>query len=179
MSNLKSIRLKSVMDADWKQIWKIYESSFPDFEIRTKETQKRLLSEKDYYCTAILEYDELVGILFYWETDRMNYIEHLAIHPDKRGQDYGSQIMNNFCDTEKLTLLEIDPPEDEISKKRLRFYENLGFVMNDYHFVHPSFLKEQKHHKLMILSYPNKVSQKDFDYFLEYLDQKVLSYSEC
>lgn len=178
MNTLTKVRFQSVADTGWQEVWEIYTQSFPPYEIRTEEAQKKLMTEKDYFCMALYEEKTLVGILFYWETETIRYVEHLAISPHLRGKNYGSRIMGGLCSTEKIVILEIDPPIDEISKKRQQFYENLGFFMNPFHFIHPSYTKIKHPHQLKIMSSPRKLEQKEFDDFIEYLHQKVLQYVE-
>ncbi len=45
---------------------------------------------------------------------------------------------------------------DDISNRRKAFYKRLGFVQTDYEHIHPAYRKEQKPHKLVILSKPQK-----------------------
>lgn len=178
MGTLKKSRLQSTEDARWQEIWQLYQNSFPPYEIRTEPIQKKLMAEESYYGIVFYEEEQLVGILFYWETETMRYVEHLAISPALRGKNYGTQMMQELCNTEKIVMLEIDPPIDEVSIKRQYFYERLGFHLNAFYFIHPSFSKIKHPHQLKILSYPREMTQQEFDSFLEYLNEKVLAYAE-
>ncbi|MFQ7502317.1 MAG: GNAT family N-acetyltransferase [Alistipes finegoldii] len=76
--------------------------------------------------------DEFIGILFHWGADGYRYVEHLAVSPALRGQNMGSAALSAFCRKVGRVILEIDPPVDDISIRRLHFYERLGFVANPY-----------------------------------------------
>ena len=67
-----------------------------------------------------------------------SYVEHLAVSPRLRGQNMGSKALAAFCQGRRV-ILEIDPPEDEISVRRQHFDQRLGFVANPYAYIHPSF----------------------------------------
>ncbi|MFQ7174872.1 MAG: hypothetical protein ACLRQF_24210 [Thomasclavelia ramosa] len=67
---------------------------------------------------------------------------------------------------------------DNISIKRLHFYENVGFKLNDYPHVHPAYRLEYKGHELKVLSYPQGISLHVFKIFRQYLNDTVMKYSE-
>lgn len=74
-------------------------------------------------------------------------------------------------------MLEIDPPETEIAVRRLRFYERLGFVRNDYHYVHPSFQRPYEPHQLVLMSYPKAMTDEECRSFERFVRDPVLRYS--
>lgn len=70
------------------------------------------------------------------------------------GRDLGSKVLRAFCREAGRVVLEIDPPEDEISIRRQGFYERNGFVTNPYLYIHPSFRRPFQPHRLVLMSYP-------------------------
>ena len=66
----------------------------------------------------------------------------------------GSAALSAFCRKVGRVILEIDPPVDDISIRRLHFYERLGFVANPYQYIHPSFRKPFTPHRLVLMSIP-------------------------
>ena len=168
----------------WNQAWKLYETSFPVHERRREEDHLRAMQESEFHCTAAVRRGEngapptLLALFFYWEHGPMIYIEHLAVDPALRGQNIGSALLSHFLanHVESTTLLEIEPPTDETTRRRLRFYRRLGFVVNDYEYIHPSYGTGPAH-PLTILSYPQAITREAFDRFLDYMQTKVLTYS--
>lgn len=138
-TDLKFRPFRSPADPGWDEAWAIYQNSFPQKEIRSLEDHLQALSDPHYTADGIWSDGRLIGILYYWTAPEYVYIEHLAISPDLRGANMGSRVLEAFCRKAGRIVLEIDPPETEIAVRRLRFYERLGFVRNDYHYVHPSF----------------------------------------
>lgn len=136
---MEFIRIKSKDDYYWKDLMKIYRKSFPLYEQRNAMNQLEVLKDENYYCTAICENKNLIGLLFYWNIDKYIYIEHLAISPKLRGKSYGSKIIKEFCKKDATIILEIDTPCEDISIKRLRFYSKLGFVIQDFSHLPPSY----------------------------------------
>ena len=150
------IRLKNINDENWNKIWEIYEESFPKHELRNIKEQKEAMNDDE---------ETVVGIIFYWELEQFRYIEHFAVNPNLRGGGYGSKILEKICNDDKITILEIDPVVDEISERRLVFYERLGFKMNKFNHLHPPYKKGDKGHKLKVLSYERIISENQFDGF--------------
>lgn len=61
--------------------------------------------------------------------------------------------------TGKKVILEIDSPVDAITTKRKYFYERSGFSENPYPYIHLPYHKKKTGHDLVIMSYPNKITQ--------------------
>ena len=168
----------------WNQTWELYETSFPVHERRRKEDHLRAMQESEFHCMVAVRRGEdgipptLLALFFYWEHDSMIYIEHLAVNPSLRGQNIGSALLGQFLanHVESTILLEIEPPIDETTRRRLHFYRRLGFVVNDYEYIHPSYGTGPAH-PLTILSYPQTITREVFDRFLNYMQTKVLNYT--
>ena len=75
-------------------------------------------------------------------------------------------------------ILEIDPPEDEISIRRLHFYERLGFTANPHEYTHPSFRRPFHPHRLVLMSRPGALSDDEARRFADFIRERVLRYSE-
>ena len=125
-------RVTNTEHKGWPAMWYLYQHSFPLSEQRTIQCQIEAMQDPQYHCYGLWEHDVFIGILMYWAWDNQQYIEHFAINPQLRGQGYGSIILKKLMDNQHTIILEIDPPIDEISIKRLHFYEQLGFQMNPY-----------------------------------------------
>ncbi|MGL5416344.1 MAG: GNAT family N-acetyltransferase [Clostridium sp.] len=173
---MKFIKIGNKEDKYFKEAMELYKMSFPVFEQRTLDKQIEVLGNKEYNFDIICDDEKLIGILFYWEYDKFRYIEHFAIKKELRGKNYGSKILKNFCANKKETILEIDPPTDEISIKRLKFYSKLGFKLGGFNHIHPPYRKEYKGHKLKIMSFNKDLSQKEYEEFNKYLNEQVMRF---
>lgn len=175
---MKWIRLRSSDEKYFNQAWAIYEQSFPVFEQRLLRDQQAAMKDEEFYFIAIVEEERVIAIVGYWIYPHFIYIEHLAVHPEVRGQKIGTKVLHELRELQKTLILEIDPPVDNISIKRLHFYENVGFKLNDYPHVHPAYRLEYKGHELKVLSYPQGISLHVFKIFRQYLNDTVMKYSE-
>ena len=119
-------------DGHMERAMALYHTSFPINEQRTDADHKAALEDERFYCLSAWEGEDFLGLLFCWKMKELFYVEHFAVNTQMRGSGIGSRLLADFCKDKPLVLLEIDPPQDEISQRRLRFYERLGFVQNPY-----------------------------------------------
>ena len=151
----------------------LYESAFPEIERRDVPEQMRVMSKSDYRLSAIMDGVEFLGIIFYWETDDFIFIEHLAVSAERRGEGVGSYALEIMKGLGKKLILEIEPPVDEVTKRRLSFYERAGFKLTDHHHIQAKYRVGDEDLVLKILSYPEKISAREYEAFYEYMIKEV------
>ncbi len=84
-----------------------------------------------------------LGLLTTWEFADFIYIEHFAISPALRSQGYGSEALKAFIHEQcKPLVLEAEPPTDEMTRRRIRFYERIGLTLYDYPYIQPAYTEE-------------------------------------
>lgn len=163
----------------WELAWRLYSESFPEHERRRISSHRRAIEDPRFQTRVAVDNGNLLGLLFYWNFGENNiYIEHIAVNPLMRGQNIGSSILGSFIaqNPHANIILEIAPPVDEDSHRRLAFYKKLGFIVNDFVYTHPSYQKKGVAHELIILSYPNPISDGEFEEFCEFMKDHVLKY---
>lgn len=151
-------RLTDCADSLFAVCFSLYETSFPVWERRGLAEQLRLLAEPDYHCEAVTADGTFVGLLCWWALDTGCYVEHLATAPALRGHGLGAEIMRAMQARHTSMVLEIDPPEDEISRRRLGFYQRLGFVVNDYDYRQAAYRLGMEDVPLRLLSWPEMLA---------------------
>ena len=174
---LQFIPLHSRRDKGWDEAWELYENSYPACERWDAAGYDPAFDDPAFEADVIRRGEEFIGLLFHWKGNGFHYIEHLAISPRLRGQNMGSQALAAFCEGRRV-ILEIDPPEDEISIRRLHFYERLGFVANPHDYIHPSFRRPFHPHRLVLMSRPEPLTDDEAHRFADFIREHVLRYSE-
>ena len=162
----------------WNSVWKLYEESFPLAERRKIEDHLLATADERFFPLSVWDAGQLVGLMFFWEWDSYRYLEHLAVHPDLRGHGYGSQMLRYLRDSEHTIILEIDPLINELSVRRLQFYERAGYTLTPYRFVHLPYRLEAQPQELLILSYPNMITKEQHNDFLRFVNEEVIRYCE-
>lgn len=151
----------------------LYEAAFPEEERRGKEEQIRVLEKEAYHFDFIMNDDEFLGVMLYWETETFVFLEHFVTLPEVRGKGHGANALELLKSKNKTIILEIEPPEDEITKRRYEFYLRNGFFMNEYHHIQAKYHLGDEDFILKIMSYPNKISQQEYRQFYEYMTREI------
>ncbi len=175
---MKFLRIEPTDASRWQQVWDLYEVSFPTAEKRKEEDHKRAMQHPQFQPMSIWEGDKLIGILFYWEWDSYRYLEYFAILPELRGKGYGTRILRYLRNNNYTIVLEIDPLRNELSVRRLQFYERLGFTLTPYRFNHLPYRLETDTEELLILSYPEMITKEQHSDFLQFMNREVMPYCE-
>ncbi|CAM3529202.1 MULTISPECIES: GNAT family N-acetyltransferase [Yersinia] len=147
------------------EVDKLYESAFPRHEKRTPKAKTSALNNDNYSLLAWFDGELFVGMIGSWAFNGYTYIEHLAVSSQQRSQGYGKRILEQFIRQHPVIILEVDPLTTEIARKRLRFYQGLGFVENSFEHRHPRYHPDLDDHELVVLSYPEPISQALYNQF--------------
>lgn len=175
---MEFLKIKWDDNERWEKVWNLYTESFPITERRKLGDHKRAFKDPRFHPLSVWEDGLLLGIVFYWEWDNYRYIEYLAVSPDLRGHGYGFQIIKHIRDSQHTIILEIDPLENELSVRRLQFYERAGFTLTPYRFKHLPYRLDGIAIELLILSYPVMIKKNQHIDFLNFIDNHVRHYCE-
>ena len=156
---------------------RLYLAAFPAKERRTPQQHLLALGDPLFEADGIWLDDRFAGILYHWECGDSRYIEHLAVAPGLRNRHLGARILAAFCPGRRV-ILEIEPPEAGMAARRLGFYERAGFVRNPQRYVHPSYSRPFEAHPLVLMSYPDALTNEEVREFADFMREKVLRYSD-
>ncbi len=149
---------------DFDKIFALMDEAFPDTEMRTYEGQKALLSKANYQIFIQKNKDCIESMMCLWEFSHFIFVEHFAICKQRRGGGIGSRCMKALLqDIQKPIILEVEPAGDEITNKRISFYERIGFHLNTYEYIQPPLRTDQVECPLQIMSYPNVLTLSAFE----------------
>lgn len=164
------------MDAmTFEAFWKIYEEAFPRNEKRDIEGQRAILDDNNYDILLQREGGIALGFLAYWKLGRFHFVEHLAVSRESRGKGVGGRLIQAILRMGKPVVLEVEPPEDEVKRKRIVFYERHGFVLNDHPHIQPPLAKGANPVVLKWMSSPSPLLPQDACYIEEKLKEIVYS----
>lgn len=162
----------------WDEVWELYEESFPIEERRKVEDHLRACNDERFFPISVWDGKQLVGLMFFWEWDKYRYLEHLAVNPNIRGNGYGTQLLNYLRNSNHTIILEIDPLINELSVRRLQFYERSGYTLTPYRFEHLPYRLDGIKQELLILSYPKMITKEQHNDFLKFVGEEVIKYCE-
>lgn len=162
-------KLSSEVDPLFQFSWDLYVASFPDLERREMDYHLEAMQKGEFNADVLLDEDQPIGILFWWDLREFRYIEHLTTSPNLRGGGYGAKTLQAFiAESPKPIILEVEPPTQEINRRRITFYERIGFHQNDHPHSQPSYRQiEGESIELIIMTYPEPISEQSMQRFTD------------
>lgn len=142
-------RIRTVDTPLYDGFKRIFESSFPVSERRTYGSLERLIETEERFHCEVVSFDSRTdvpddrfscdAIICYWTFEEFLYVEYLAIDDRLRGGGHGTAIMRLLTVHARTVVLEVEPPADSLTRRRVGFYERLGFVLCPDSYVQPSY----------------------------------------
>lgn len=166
------MRLFEKDSAIFSECLKIYEQSFPRCERRDEVNLEASLLDPRFNFMAILQDQEVFGVLCFWvfepqDSSKFIYLENIAMAPKARNRGLGVLVMDYLKSYGTRIVLEIEPPQDEITSRRLGFYTRGGFILNAYSHIQPPYHRDEPSLELRIMSWPDSISTSDYKLFAE------------
>ena len=151
----------------------LYESAFPVEERRPKKEQERVMKKEAYHFDLIMDGDEFLGVMLYWETDTFIFLEHFTTLQSLRGRGYGSKALDLLKAKGKTVILEIEDPVDELTTRRFEFYKRNGFSMTPHYHIQAKYDLGLEDLMLKILSYPTVITTEEYLCFQDYMTKEI------
>lgn len=164
---------------EFEMVYPILQEAFPITEVREKQAQQALLEKSAYRLYQIKdEKDEVAGVLAIWElAEDFVYVEHFAICPEKRNGGFGGDVLEAFVKWYgKNVVLEVELPEDDLTKRRIGFYQRHGFVLNDYPYLQPPLRKGQGFLPLRLMTSPYHIDEAMYTKYRKLIYENVYAY---
>ena len=165
---------------DFDSLYKVMEKSFPSIERRDYEGQKKLFYKDNYNVLGYKnDNNEVCAFLAYWKFENFNFIEHFAVNSNLRGNGIGTKLFKDYLRINiKLTVLEVEVPEEEMAVRRVKYYEKLGMKLNHYDYMQPPLQKNKELFPLKIMSYKKKINSDEFEEIKRIIYSNVYKYNE-
>lgn len=163
------------------EMYEIMEEAFPLSERRTKEEQKALFDLPYYEVLGLWIDGELSAFLAAWNLGTIRFGEHLATSKTKRNLGLGKQLLQAYeAMSETSIVLEVEPPIEEMAKRRIHFYERLGFQLYaQLPYLQPSFHKELAPLPLHLMVNGDPLSTKEIKEIAALVYRKVYGKQYC
>ena len=121
-------------------------------------------------------YHPTTALVFYQNDERNKdtYVEHFAIDPAARNGGIGAEAMKQFlvfCGTP--VVLEVEMPTDEMSKRRIGFYERLGFKLDNQVYHQPPYREGGEWLEMRLMTYGDVDLEYSFEQVKNCLHKNV------
>lgn len=148
--------------------------AFPVEERRDMAEMRQLLGSSSMELLTLEEGAQVRGLLMLWNLEEMVFLENFAVTPSLRGQGMGARMLEYVWDHwKKPMLLEVEPPEGEMQRRRIGFYERNGFCLNHYSYQMPCLHGDGPSLPLLLMSRPAPLTDREARQAAERLYQEV------
>ena len=180
MIKLENISTDSSIYPWVEQLWL---NSFPDDERRDTIAQ-RLNTDTNpiFSCfVALDDYDKPLGFITLWNFDLFIYCEHFAAAPEFRCKGIGTKIINHITNSHtKPLVLEVEIPDNELSRRRIRFYERCGLrLWQSSHYIQPPYRAGGNSVPMMLMATEGLDEHTDFNHVVDTLKKYVYGIRNC
>ena len=143
----------------------LMQTAFPLQERRNVDLQREYTDNKPHFHTlVILVENKPIGLITYWKLDSFNYIEHFAIKENLRNKGYGQEALKQLKEEiEGMIVLEVEEPIDELTKRRIEFYQRQGFTIQDMPYQQPPYRKGDDWFPMKLMTLRDKNFSSEFE----------------
>lgn len=155
-------------------VYRLFEDSFVPAELRPYQAFKDLFEQGSFDLYGYEKDSQLLGAMIVWEFETFAYIENFAVNQQLRGQGTGSKMLDDIENMmEKPLVLEVEVPYDDMSHRRVVFYQRNQFLYSDYGYIQPALRENVPDVQLQLMSYPKIMTAEEFEKMKKQIFQKV------
>ena len=187
-------------DPSYPWVEQLWLASFPCNERRDTEAQRNNVdSRANFHCLLAEDDGKAVAFITYWHFGDFCYGEHLATDPACRNKGYGAQILSTLnsklfplpskpstFNSQLSTLtppmpfvLEVEMPADDLSRRRIAFYERNGFTLwRDCAYMQPPYRPEDAPLPMLLMVKGNLSPEQDFPHVRQTIHREVYGVKE-
>ena len=157
--------VREITDPLLELVEKTYTSSFPKEERRDFSLVRKLLEDDSRFeMYALLRDGIYVGFITGWQFEGFVYVEHFAIDESVRNGGIGAKAMAVFLALhEDPVVLEVEMPTEEMSKRRVGFYERLGFVLDHHVYFQPPYRRGESFLEMRLMAHRKLDLERSFE----------------
>ena len=139
VKNMLKVRKITNESADKQQVIDLYEEAFPPVERMPFDLMLEINRQENADLCSVYDDDEFIAFYLLITHNRVAYVSFLAVVPAKRGQNYGSQILDYIRNSypgysllidEEPVVEDSDNYEQRLARER--FYLRNGFKSTGY-----------------------------------------------
>ena len=155
------INFRILNKEEFPPVYKLMQLSFPAAEFRSYEEELALFDLSNYQVLVVEKSGKIYAFIAEWKFKEFHYVEHFAVDPKERGNGIGTRIMVEYLQQVRLpVVIEVEASSTINAKRRIEFYERLGFVLSDIEYMQPALQKTSQEVLLRLMHYPTVIENK-------------------
>lgn len=150
-------------DSVYAPVEQLWLSAFPEAERRDTAAQRANTDTQPNFHCLVAEDTQFVGFLTYWDFGTFCYGEHFATLPSVRNGGYGSAILHEVLRRAgQPFVLEVEQPDTELSRRRVRFYERNGLTLWQVPYIQPAYREGGESVPMLLMATAPLSAEHDF-----------------
>lgn len=151
--------------ADYAFVEELMHTAFPKEERRDTDQQREYSDNHPlFHCNIVSENGTRIGMISYWTLENFYYIEHFAIAPTLRNGGYGGRVLRAIqAQLGGPIVLEVEMPDNEMSIRRIHFYERQGLTLHQKPYMQPPYRLGDSGLPLLLMTYGDINMENDFE----------------
>ncbi len=159
---------------EFEDIKSLYLTAFPTAERREFAGLIQQLNNDECIINLIFADRKVAGFVIVWDLEEFVFIEHFAVEPNLRKLGIGEKTLSAIrIQFQKTIILETEPPNDEISRRRIGFYERNGFQKLSLKYFQPSYDGIKPEVELILLTTNIDFTDEELDFAVKKIRKKV------
>ncbi len=163
-------RVASASSAAFRRVNRLYARAFPACERFSLARQAKALGDARYRLCEVRCGREFAGFGSWWNFGKAIHIEFLAVCGKLRRRGLGSAVVRRLLSRfggKRVWLLAELPSKSRLARRRIGFYERLGFRVNPFRYY--ARLPAGRRLTFAVLSHGRSVSSREFNEYLRLL----------
>jgi ribosomal protein S18 acetylase RimI-like enzyme len=165
-------KIKSQFELE--DIKSLYLTAFPPAERREFAGLVQQLNNDECIINLIFADQKIAGFVIVWDLEEFVFVEHFAVEPNLRKLGIGEWTLNAIkIQFQKTIILETELPNDEISGRRICFYERNGFHKLNLKYFQPPYDGIKPEVELILMTTKIDFTQEELDFAVNKIRKKV------
>ncbi|WP_277464499.1 GNAT family N-acetyltransferase [Parabacteroides sp. PF5-6] len=161
---IECLPVASQTDPLLERVEQTYVNSFPPGERRDFALVRDLMVTEVFQVYVLLREAQYAGFITAWQWHDFMYVEHFAIDESARNGGIGREALTLFLERLPVpVVLEVEMPTDEMSRRRIGFYQRLGFVLDEHAYRQPPYRPGESWLDMRLMTYGNLDLKKEFE----------------
>ncbi len=159
---------------EFDSLSELYIATFPPQERRELTEIYQLISEGEIFIYQIITAkNTIAGFCIFWVFKEFTFIEHFAVFPELRGMGIGEGTLSFLQKKFNIIILETELPVDDISRRRIKFYERNGFILLQRQYFQPSYGKNKPEVEMKIMCTKGKIDNEKLGEYILQIRERV------
>jgi len=134
-------RIRNIKPQELTECLRIFHQAFSDTELRSDGRIRALYDQGRMKFACLEAGGRIVSCQMYWPLKDLLFLENFATRPGRRGQGYGGELLEHMKNIGRPLVLEAEEGTDEMSRRRIAFYERHGLVLSGQEYYLPPLQK--------------------------------------